>query len=98
MLFSLHGQSKDALSKAQKGSWEYDIIYPGYKCNMTDILAAIGLVQLNRYDSLMSRRREIIEMYDSALAPMRLESYKHFDERFLSSGHLYLVRIWYRRT
>ncbi|OMD30256.1 DegT/DnrJ/EryC1/StrS family aminotransferase [Paenibacillus odorifer] len=93
MLFSLHGQSKDALSKAQKGSWEYDIIYPGYKCNMTDILAAIGLVQLNRYDSLMSRRREIIEMYDSALAPMRLESYKHFDERFLSSGHLYLVRI-----
>ncbi|PDY22110.1 capsular biosynthesis protein [Bacillus cereus] len=93
MLYSLHGQSKDALAKAQKGAWEYDIVYPAYKCNMTDIMAAIGLVQLNRYENLMERRREIIEMYDKALLPLGIQSLQHYGENFTSSGHLYLVRI-----
>lgn len=93
MLYSLHGQSKDALAKSKKGTWEYDIIYPAYKCNMTDILAGIGLIQLNRYDRLLTRRREIIEMYDRKLLPMRIQSLKHYGEEFASSGHLYLARI-----
>lgn len=93
MLYSLHGQSKDALAKTQKGAWEYDIVYPAYKCNMTDIMAAIGLVQLDRYESLMGRRQEIIEMYDKALLPIGLQSLQHYGEHFHSSGHLYLVRI-----
>ncbi|MCQ6534403.1 DegT/DnrJ/EryC1/StrS family aminotransferase [Bacillus mycoides] len=93
MLYSLHGQSKDALAKTQKGAWEYDIVYPAYKCNMTDIMAAIGLVQLNRYEELMKRRREIIEMYDKALLPLGIQSLQHYGEEFTSSGHLYLVRI-----
>ncbi|HHL0971714.1 TPA: DegT/DnrJ/EryC1/StrS family aminotransferase [Bacillus cereus] len=93
MLYSLHGQSKDALAKTQKGAWEYDIVYPAYKCNMTDIMAAIGLVQLNRYETLMNRRREIIEMYDNILVPLGIKSLKHYGESFKSSGHLYLVRI-----
>ncbi|GAB3042089.1 DegT/DnrJ/EryC1/StrS family aminotransferase [Virgibacillus ainsalahensis] len=93
MLYSLHGQSKDALSKTQKGAWEYDIVYPAYKCNMTDITAGIGLVQLNRYESLMKRRKDIIKTYDKALAPLGIQSLKHYDEGFASSGHLYLVRI-----
>ncbi|HFK1472872.1 TPA: DegT/DnrJ/EryC1/StrS family aminotransferase [Bacillus paranthracis] len=93
MLYSLHGQSKDALAKAQKGAWEYDIVYPAYKCNMTDIMAAIGLVQLNRYENLIKRRREIIEMYDRALLPLGIQSLQHYGENFTSSGHLYLVRI-----
>lgn len=93
MLYSLHGQSKDALAKTEKGSWEYDIVYPAYKCNMTDILAAIGLVQLARYDDLMRRRREIIGMYDAALLPLGIQSLQHYGENFASSGHLYLARI-----
>lgn len=93
MLYSLHGQSKDALAKTQKGAWEYDIVYPAYKCNMTDIMAAIGLVQLDRYESLMSRRREIIEMYDKELLPYGIQSLKHYGNNFSSSGHLYLARI-----
>ncbi|HDR4437500.1 capsular biosynthesis protein [Bacillus thuringiensis serovar brasilensis] len=93
MLYSLHGQSKDALAKTQKGAWEYDIIYPAYKCNMTDIMAAIGLVQLDRYESLMNRRREIIEMYDKELLPYGFQSLQHYGNDFASSGHLYLVRI-----
>ncbi|MED3085488.1 DegT/DnrJ/EryC1/StrS family aminotransferase [Bacillus toyonensis] len=93
MLYSLHGQSKDALAKTQKGAWEYDIVYPAYKCNMTDIMAAIGLVQLDRYESLMNRRREIIEMYDEKLLPYGVQSLKHYGNDFSSSGHLYLVRI-----
>ncbi|MGH0949599.1 DegT/DnrJ/EryC1/StrS family aminotransferase [Bacillus mycoides] len=93
MLYSLHGQSKDALAKAQKGAWEYDIVYPAYKCNMTDIMAAIGLVQLNRYEKLMDRRREIIEMYDNTLLPLGIKSLQHYGEDFTSSGHLYLARI-----
>ncbi|MFB5567353.1 DegT/DnrJ/EryC1/StrS family aminotransferase [Bacillus cereus] len=93
MLYSLHGQSKDALAKTQKGAWEYDIIYPAYKCNMTDIMAAIGLVQLDRYERLMKRRREIIEMYDSTLAPLGIQILQHYGDTYNSSGHLYLTRI-----
>lgn len=93
MLYSLHGQSKDALAKTQKGAWEYDIVYPAYKCNMTDIMAAIGLVQLNRYEKLMQRRREIIEMYDRLLPPLGIQSLQHYGEESTSSGHLYLARI-----
>ncbi|OAS21923.1 DegT/DnrJ/EryC1/StrS family aminotransferase [Paenibacillus oryzisoli] len=93
MLYSLHGQSKDALAKTQKGSWEYDIIYPAYKCNMTDIMAGFGLIQLNRYDGLMNKRKEIIEMYDNALLPLRIQRLVHYGENFSSSGHLYLTRI-----
>lgn len=93
MLYSLHGQSKDALSKTKKGAWEYDIVYPAYKCNMTDISSAIGLVQLDRYDELLKRRREIIEMYDDALLPLGIQSVEHFNEDSSSTGHLYLARI-----
>lgn len=93
MLYSLHGQSKDALAKTQKGAWEYDIVYPAYKCNMTDIMASIGLVQLDRYEGLLERRREIIEMYDKALRPLGFLSLQHYGGDFASSGHLYLVRI-----
>lgn len=93
MLYSLHGQSKDALAKTQKGAWEYDIVYPAYKCNMTDIMAAIGLVQLDRYEGLMRRRKEIIKMYDKMLLPIGVQSLKHYGENAHSSGHLYLVRI-----
>ena len=93
MLYSLHGQSKDALTKSQKGSWEYDIIYPAYKCNMTDILAGCGLMQLGRYDSLLQRRKDIIEEYDEALLPLGVLRLIHFGDDFASTGHLYLVRI-----
>ncbi|SER71048.1 DegT/DnrJ/EryC1/StrS aminotransferase family protein [Psychrobacillus sp. OK032] len=93
MLYSLHGQSKDALAKTQIGAWEYDIVYPAYKCNMTDIMAGFGLVQLNRYEGLMKRRKEIIEMYDNALLPLGIQSLQHCGEDFSSSGHLYLARI-----
>jgi dTDP-4-amino-4,6-dideoxygalactose transaminase len=93
MLYSLHGQSKDALAKNQKGAWEYDIVYPAYKCNMTDILAAIGLVQLDRYEALMERRKGIIKTYDRALLPLGVKSLQHYSEDYSSSGHLYLARI-----
>lgn len=93
MLYSLHGQSKDALVKSKKGSWEYDIVYLGYKCNMTDIAAALGLAQLERYDDLLRRRRELIELYDSQLRPFGTETIEHFGEGFASSGHLYMARI-----
>ena len=93
MLYSLHGQSKDALAKTQKGAWEYDIVYPAYKCNMTDISAGIGMVQLDRYDGLKKRRQEIIEMYDAAFLPLGVEILQHYGENFASSGHLYLARI-----
>ena len=93
MLYSLHGQSKDALSKTKKGSWEYDIKYLGYKCNMTYIMASIGLIQLKRYDKLLKRRREIIHMYDQAFSPLNLQFLDHYGEDFSSSGHLYLLRI-----
>jgi dTDP-4-amino-4,6-dideoxygalactose transaminase len=93
MLYSLHGQSKDAFVKTQKGAWEYDIIYPAYKCNMTDILASLGLIQLSRYDGLMKRRREIVELYDRALLPLGVKSLQHYGKDFASTGHLYLARI-----
>ena len=93
MLYSLHGQSKDALAKNVKGAWEYDIVYPAYKCNMTDILASFGLIQLSRYAGLMERRREIIEMYDKALRPLGIQTLEHYGDDFSSTGHLYLTRI-----
>lgn len=93
MLYSLHGQSKDALAKTQIGNWEYDVIYPAYKCNMIDILAGIGLVQLGRYESLMARREEIVEMYDAYLLPLGIHRLKHYGSNFASTGHLYLARI-----
>lgn len=93
MLYSLHGQSKDALAKNVKGAWEYDIVYPAYKCNMTDILASFGLIQLSRYEGLMERRREIIEMYDEALRPLGIQTLEHYGDDFASTGHLYLTRI-----
>lgn len=93
MLYSLHGQSKDALEKMKQGSWEYDIIYPAFKCNMTDIMAAIGLKQLERYNELLKRRRKIIEMYDCALLSSGIQSLKHYGKDFASSGHLYMARI-----
>lgn len=93
MLYSLHGQSKDALAKNQIGAWEYDIVYPAYKCNMTDIMAAFGLVQLNRYESLLVRRKEIIEMYDNSLLASGIQRLQHYGEDYSSSGHLYLTRI-----
>lgn len=93
MLFSLHGQSKDALAKTKLGAWEYDIVAPNYKCNMTDIMAAIGLAQLERYPELLKKRREIIEQYDQAFAQSGIEVLKHFDRENESSGHLYLTRV-----
>lgn len=93
MLLSLHGQSRDALAKAKKGSWEYDIVYPAYKCNMTDILASFGLIQIKRYKGLLKRRKQIIEMYDSMLHPLGVQSLCHFGDDFASTGHLYLARI-----
>ena len=93
MLYSLHGQSKDALAKNHKGAWEYDIVYPGFKCNMTDILAGFGLIQLSRYDGLRKRRKEIIEMYDRVLLPLGIQSLQHYKDGYASCGHLYLARI-----
>ena len=93
MLLSLHGQTKDALHKNGLGNWEYDIVAPSYKCNMTDIQAAIGLVQLDRYEGLLKRRRDIIERYDEAFKPFGLLTVPHFTDRHISSGHLYLLRI-----
>lgn len=93
-LLSLHGQSKDALSKNQLGSWEYDILGPWYKCNMTDIHAAIGLAQMVRYPALLKRRREIIEKYDRAFKPLGVHTLPHFTNEHISSGHLYITRIF----
>ncbi len=93
MLLSLHGQSKDALEKTKPGSWEYDIVAPNYKCNMTDIMASLGLVQLKRYPNILKRRKEIIEMYDEALKDENVQVLNHYDDNHSSSGHLYLVRL-----
>ncbi|MCI9359962.1 MAG: DegT/DnrJ/EryC1/StrS family aminotransferase [Hungatella sp.] len=92
-LLSLHGQSKDALEKNQPGSWEYDIAGPWYKCNMTDIMAGIGLAQLSRYDGMLERRKEIIEKYDRAFKPLGIQVLKHYDRQYQSSGHLYITRV-----
>ena len=93
MLFSLHGQSKDALAKTQLGAWEYDIVAPYYKCNMTDIMAAVGLGQLKRYPGLLARRKEIIGQYDKGLSELPVTVLQHYGEDFTSSGHLYLMRV-----
>lgn len=92
-LYSLHGQSKDALAKTQLGAWEYDIVGPWYKCNMTDIMAALGLVQMKRYPALLARRREIIERFDAAFKPLGVEVLNHYTDKYISSGHLYLTRV-----
>ena len=92
-LLSLHGQSKDALAKTQLGAWEYDIVGPWYKCNMTDIMAAIGLVQLKRYPELLKRRKEMIDRYDAAFKPLGIEVLDHYSDTYQSSGHLYITRI-----
>lgn len=92
-LLSLHGQSKDALAKLQLGAWEYDIVRPNYKCNMTDISAAIGLGQLSRYDKILERRKEIVEVYDKAFAGTKIRPAKHKTENLESSYHLYLVNL-----
>ncbi|TKW66538.1 MAG: capsular biosynthesis protein, partial [Cutibacterium acnes] len=93
MLLSLHGQSKDALSKTRLGAWEYDVVSPAYKCNMTDVCAAIGLAQMTRYDSMLERRRQIITRYDQALAPAGVTSLRHYEDGSVSSGHLYLANL-----
>ena len=92
-LLSLHGQSKDALAKTKLGAWEYDVVGTYYKCNMTDIAAAIGLKQFERYPAMLARRREIIECYDAAFRPLGVEVLNHYTDEWESSGHLYLARI-----
>ena len=92
-LFSLHGQSKDALAKTKLGAWEYDVLGTWYKCNMTDMAAAVGLVQLQRYSKLLQRRKEIIKAYDAALRPLGVESLPHYTDGHQSSGHLYICRV-----
>lgn len=92
-LYSLHGQSKDALAKTQLGAWEYDIVGPWYKCNMTDIMAAIGLKQLDRYPGILERRKDIITRYDEMCDELGVKHLNHYAGNMISSGHLYLVRI-----
>ena len=93
-LFSLHGQSKDALKKNQPGQWEYDIVGPWYKCNMTDVVAAIGLIQFERYPEMLKRREEIIKRYDEAFNKLGVESLNHYTNNHTSSGHLYISRVF----
>jgi predicted pyridoxal phosphate-dependent enzyme apparently involved in regulation of cell wall biogenesis len=92
-LLSLHGQSKDALNKNQPGMWEYDIVGTWYKCNMTDVVAAIGLKQFERYPKLLERRKDIIKKFDTAFKPLRIEVLPHHTEEYVSSGHLYITRV-----
>lgn len=92
-LYSLHGQSKDALAKNKLGAWEYDIIAPWYKCNMTDIMAAIGLKQLERYPDMLKRRKEIIKIYDEMCEKIGVTHLEHYTEDYESSGHLYITRV-----
>ena len=92
-LYSLHGQSKDAFNKISGGSWEYDIVGPWYKCNMTDIAAAIGLIQLNRYPKMLEKRKTIIEKYNAAFSNLNIIPLDHYNDKHCSSGHLYIVRI-----
>ena len=92
-LLSLHGQNKDALAKTQLGTWEYDIVAPYYKCNMTDIMAAIGLAQFERYDGMLARRQEIIRRYNESLRSYHVQTLNHLDGDHISSGHLYLERL-----
>ncbi len=92
-LLSLHGQSKDALAKTQLGAWEYDIVGTWYKCNMTDVAAAMGLAQFERYPEMLERRKEIIGKYDAAFKPLGVEVLKHYTDEYSSSGHLYITRV-----
>ena len=92
-LFSLHGQNKDALAKTQVGAWEYDIIGPWYKCNMTDIMAAMGLIQFERYPAMLARRKQMIERYDEAFKDLNVAVLNHYGEDHQASGHLYIVRL-----
>lgn len=92
-LLSLHGQSKDALAKTQLGAWEYDIKGTWYKCNMTDVAAAMGLAQMKRYPALLARRKEIIAEYDAAFKPLGVKVLKHYSDGYRSSGHLYITRV-----
>ena len=92
-IYSLHGQTKDALAKTKAGSWEYDIVIPGYKCNMTDIMASIGLVQLDRYPKLLERRVELVEQYNKAFEGTRVVPLVHYTDTYKSSGHLYIAHI-----
>ena len=93
MLLSLHGQSKDALEKTQLGAWEYDIVSTAYKCNMTDVAAAIGLGQFKRYPQMLQKRKKYIEMYNSGLDCNYFEYLEHYTDTYQSSGHLYLTRL-----
>ena len=92
-LLSLHGQDKDALERSEHNSWEYDIIYPGYKRNMTDITAAIGLAQMKRFPGMLARRKELIMHYNEALKDENVDILSHFTDEYASSGHLYMVRL-----
>jgi dTDP-4-amino-4,6-dideoxygalactose transaminase len=92
-LLSLHGQSKDAFAKNSLGSWEYDIVGPWYKCNMTDIQAAIGLAQLKRYKEMLQKRKSIIERYNDAFSTLPVRVLNHYTNEYVSSGHLYIMRI-----
>ena len=92
-LLSLHGQSKDALAKTKLGAWEYDIVGPWFKCNMTDIMAGIGLAQMKRYPGMLARRKDIIARYDAAFKPLGIDVLDHYNENHQSSGHLYITRI-----
>lgn len=92
-LLSLHGQSKDALAKTKLGAWEYDIVYPAYKCNMTDIMAAIGMIQLERYQDIIHDRRRIVEQYNEELKDCGVHVLEHFNEHSRSCAHLYMIRL-----
>ena len=92
-LLSLHGQNKDALAKTKLGAWEYDIVGPWYKCNMTDVVAALGLVQFERYPEMLAKRKEMIARYNEALAPLGVKGLRHYTEDYASSGHLYICRL-----
>lgn len=92
-LLSLHGQNKDALAKTKLGAWEYDIVYPAYKCNMTDVVAAIGLIQLKRYPELLKRRKTIIKKYNEGLKDLNVQVLEHYNDNNQSSGHLYITRV-----
>lgn len=98
MIMSLHGQSKDALAKTKLGAWEYDIVDPGFKCNMTDVHAGIGLGQMRRYDSILNRRKVMIERLNKAFEEISVEPVKHYTKSWQSSGHLYILRLFHKHT
>ena len=92
-LLSLHGQNKDALAKTKLGAWEYDIVGPWFKCNMTDVVAALGLIQFERYPEMLAKRKEMIARYDEALSPLGVKRLRHYTAEYASSGHLYICRL-----